>query len=266
MLRDRCAGGEQHDCRRGNSGARKPTSQDATKVFRIIPKMLHVKHFCPVEAQNPTKALTSGELWMCRIAQNLCVAKTLANCCFRSSVAKVAAKLLPVPMPTPPDALEALKAAIASGKALLICGAGVSRSVTQGAAPGWKDLIKSAFDEASRVSGKDLSGLYQSMLADNDINVWLNAANIAQEKLVGCKAGTYRTWLKNSVGNLKTNEPALLDAIKALNCRLATTNYDGLLCDHMGAQPKTWRNPDSVAEILTGEPTQSRIWHIHGGD
>jgi hypothetical protein len=54
----------------------------------------------------------------------------------------------------------------------------------------------------------------------------------------------------------------LLDAIKALHCRLATTNYDSLLCDYTGIQPKTWRNPDSVAEILKRE--SSHVWHIHG--
>ena len=72
----------------------------------------------------------------------------------------------------------------------------------------------------------------------------------------------YRAWLKKSVGRLKATEPALLDAIKALNCRLATTNYDGLLRAKMGVEAKTWRNPEAVAEILTGE--SSDVWHIHG--
>jgi hypothetical protein len=63
-------------------------------------------------------------------------------------------------------------------------------------------------------------------------------------------------------GRLKATEPALLDAIKALNCRLATTNYDGVLRAKMGVEAKTWRNPEAVAEILTGE--SSDVWHIHG--
>jgi hypothetical protein len=54
----------------------------------------------------------------------------------------------------------------------------------------------------------------------------------------------------------------LLDAIKALNCRLATTNYDGLLRAHMGVEAKTWLNLEAVAEILTGETND--VWHIHG--
>jgi hypothetical protein len=53
-------------------------------------------------------------------------------------------------MPTP---LDALKAAIAGGKALLVCGAGVSRAVTGDAAKGWKGLIESAIDAAPKEPG-----------------------------------------------------------------------------------------------------------------
>lgn len=166
-----------------------------------------------------------------------------------------------MPDPTP---LDELKAAIAGGKALLVCGAGVSRAVAGNAAPGWKALIESAFNEASRLSGENLSGLCRSMLAGNDIDVWLNAANIAQKKLGGWQDEPYRAWLKASVGGLKAPDPCpLLDAIKDLKCRLATTNYDDLLRFHLGAQAETWLNPEAAAEVLTGENALG-IWHIHG--
>jgi hypothetical protein len=176
-------------------------------------------------------------------------------------LARVAKRLIRVPVPTP---LDQLKAAIAGGKALLVCGAGVSRAVAGDAAKGWKGLIENAFDEASKLSGKDLSRLCRSMLSDNDIDVWLNAASIAQEKLGGWQGKPYRAWLKASVGELKAPDSCpLLDAIKALNCRLATTNYDGLLRSFMGAEAKTWLNPEAAAEVLTGE-NKLGIWHIHG--
>lgn len=166
-----------------------------------------------------------------------------------------------MPDPTP---LDELKAAIAGGKALLVCGAGVSRAVAGNAAKGWKGLIESAFNEASRLSGEDLSGLCRSMLAGNDIDVWLNAANIAQKKLGGWQDEPYRAWLKASVGGLKAPDPCpLLDAIKDLKCRLATTNYDDLLRFHLGAQAETWLNPEAAAEVLAGENARG-IWHIHG--
>ncbi len=164
-----------------------------------------------------------------------------------------------MPVPTP---LDELKAAIAGGKALLVCGAGVSRAVAGDAAPGWKGLIESAIAAAPKDPGEDWSGPCRANLSSTNSDMWLSAAEIAQRKLGGCKAGKYRAWLKKSVGELKAANPALLDAIKALNCRRATTNYDSLLCDHIGVQPKTWRTPDAVAEILKGETRH--VWHIHG--
>lgn len=152
-------------------------------------------------------------------------------------------------MPTPPNAVDELKAAIAGGKALLVCGAEVSRAVAGDAAKGWKGLIESAIDEAPKEPGEDWSAHCRGLLSSIDPDVWLSAADIVQRKLEGFGAPQYRAWLKKSVGELKASKPDLLDAIKALKCRLATTNYDGLLCDYMGAQPKTWLNPDAVLKI-----------------
>ncbi|HEY8125074.1 MAG TPA: SIR2 family protein [Methylocystis sp.] len=160
------------------------------------------------------------------------------------------------------DSIEALRAAISGGKALLVCGAGVSSAVTNGAAPGWKGLIESAIDSAPKEPGEDWSEHFRQGLKRNDPDAWLSSADMAQRKLGGFSNNSYRAWLMKNVGELQASEPALLDAIIALNCRLATTNYDGLLCTKKGVQPKTWRNPDSVAEILTGK--SQNVWHIHG--
>ncbi len=150
-----------------------------------------------------------------------------------------------MPEPTP---LDELKAAISGGKALLVCGAGVSRAVAADAAPGWKGLIESAVDAAPKEPGENWRAACKAILSSSDSETWLSAADIVQKKLGGCTAGQYRAWLKKSVGELKATNPALLDAIKALKCKLATTNYDGLLRAHMGVEGKTWRNPNAVAE------------------
>jgi hypothetical protein len=146
-------------------------------------------------------------------------------------LARVAKRLIPLSMPTP---LDELKAAIAGGKALLVCGAGVSQAVAGDAAKGWKGLIQSAIDAAPKEPGEDWSAHCKGSLSRNDPNVWLSAADIAQGKLGGYTDPQYQRWLRKNVGRLTVTKPALLHAIKALNCRLATTNYDGLLCNHMG--------------------------------
>lgn len=160
------------------------------------------------------------------------------------------------------DSIEALRTAISGAKALIVCGAGVSRAVTREAAPGWKGLIESAIESAPKEPGEDWSEHCREGLKRNDPDAWLSSADMAQRKLGGFSNNSYRAWLMKNVGELEASEPALLDAIIALNCRLATTNYDGLLCTKKGVQPKTWRNPNSVAEILTGK--SQNVWHIHG--
>ena len=126
-------------------------------------------------------------------------------------------------MPTP---LDELKAAIAGGKALLVCGAGVSSAVAGDAAKGWKRLIESAIDAAPKEPGEDWSARCKDDLSSRDPEMWLSAAGIAQKKLCGCTAGKYRAWLMKSVGELMATKPALLDAIKALNCRLVRDYLD----------------------------------------
>jgi tetratricopeptide (TPR) repeat protein len=166
----------------------------------------------------------------------------------------------------PASSLDELKAAIASGKALLVCGAGVSEAVAGPATPNWKRLIESAIESAPKAPGEDWSAPCKGNLASSDPDLWLSAAGVAQMKLGGFDSQPYRAWLKQSVGKLSAKDSAkdsvLLESIKSLNCRVATTNYDALLCDHLGVQPKTWRNPAAVAEILSGE--HRNVWHIHG--
>ena len=96
----------------------------------------------------------------------------------------------------------------------------------------------------------------------SDPDLWLAAAGVAQRKMGGCAGPYYRAWLKQSVDKLPIADRALLDAIASLNCRVATTNYNSLLCNYLGVQPKTWRNPSAVAEIFSGE--SRNVWHIHG--
>jgi SIR2-like domain/Tetratricopeptide repeat/AAA domain len=156
-----------------------------------------------------------------------------------------------------------LKAAIANGKALLVCGAGVSTAVTGGAALGWKGLIENAIDFASGGPGDDWSVRCKENLKSVDTDLWLTVADFVQRKMGGWEGSSYRAWLKESVGKLEAKNPDLLDAIKDLQCRVATTNYDELLRNHLDATAVTWLDTNSVAEGLI-EKRKRLIWHIHG--
>jgi hypothetical protein len=86
-----------------------------------------------------------------------------------------------------PDAAPAeLKAAIAEGRTLIICGAGVSRAATNGAAPGWAQLIKDALGVAKVEQPGDAGWVKacEALLSpDERASEWLLAADIIQGKL-----------------------------------------------------------------------------------
>jgi len=146
---------------------------------------------------------------------------------------------------------------------LLVCGAGVSTAVTDGAAFGWKRLIESAIDAASGNPPQDWAAGCKASLATDKTALWLSVADFVQSEMGGWEGPSYRAWLKDSVGKLEAKYPDLLDAIKDLPCRVATTNYDELLRKRLGWMARTWLNPESVAEALTGERKEV-VWHIHG--
>ena len=82
------------------------------------------------------------------------------------------------------DPPKELTDAIAEGRALLICGAGVSQAATNGAAPGWATLIKEALAEAGAQTGgmdqKWVRGC-QEFLESETVEDWLNAAETIQK-------------------------------------------------------------------------------------
>ena len=136
-------------------------------------------------------------------------------------------------------------------------------AVTGGEAFGWKGLIESAIDAASRNSSQDWAASCKANLATDKTALWLSVADFVQAELGGWEGQSYRAWLKDSVGKLEARNPDLLDAIKDLQCRVATTNYDELLRKRLGWMARTWLNPESVAEVLSGD-RKDLIWHIHG--
>ena len=139
----------------------------------------------------------------------------------------------------------------------------MSTAVTDGAAFGWKGLIESAIDAASGNPPEAWAVTCKANLATDKTALWLSVADFVQTEMGGWDGPSYRAWLKDSVGKLEARNPDLLDAIKDLQCRVATTNYDELLRKRLGAMARTWLNPESVAEVLSGD-RKDLIWHIHG--
>ena len=163
---------------------------------------------------------------------------------------------------------QELKDALAEGRALIVCGAGVSMSATGGKAPGWASLIRDDLAEAvtqHSAAGKPWVASCEALLTSNEVEDWLNAADTIQSKLGGPSGGPWRAFFKQRLGKLSPSEPAILQALKRLSDagnRIATTNYDHLISDAIDGQRADWTTPPRVIEALRREPPA--VWHIHG--
>jgi hypothetical protein len=164
------------------------------------------------------------------------------------------------------DAPKELIKAIAEGRALIVCGAGVTRLAAGNAAPGWKQLIEMGIKAARPKKGKEpeWAKACKQLLKSKASNDWLNAADMVQQRLGGPTDGRYRAFLGAAVGKLKVLEPAVIEALGALGAKnpIATTNYDDVLCRGLKRQPVNWKDAESAAEFLSGD--HDAVLHLHG--
>jgi tetratricopeptide (TPR) repeat protein len=156
--------------------------------------------------------------------------------------------------------------AIAHGKALIVCGAGVTRMATDNSAPGWKALIEAGLSHCRKpVADRDLLDSCQKLIGSANAANWLRAADDIQEMLGGKEGGDYRAFLKSSLGSLKATTPEIVDAVKALHRhgnRIATTNYDDILRHGLTCDAIPWTARELFAECLNSE--RVGVLHIHG--
>jgi tetratricopeptide (TPR) repeat protein len=161
-----------------------------------------------------------------------------------------------------------LRDAIAEGRALIVCGAGVSQSATNRVAPGWAQLIKDALAEATTRAGGTAQAWAKAcelLISSDLVEDWLNAANTIQQKLGGPAGGPYRAFFVGKLGSLKATQPAILEAIAkiaAAKNKIATTNYDHLISQALDWDRADWTDHLRVIEALRG--ARPAVWHIHG--
>jgi hypothetical protein len=149
-------------------------------------------------------------------------------------------------------------------KPLVICGAGVSTQATNGRAPSWANLIKSGI---TRVADLDANAQKwaqgsRERLSARDSESWIAVADEVTERLGGAHNAEFAAWLESEVGQLSPASNDLLDAIFALHCPIATTNYDDILEKGSDLQPIGWENHVGTREFLDGK--RHGILHLHG--
>jgi tetratricopeptide (TPR) repeat protein len=161
---------------------------------------------------------------------------------------------------------DELRKAVRAGhrKPLIVCGAGVSTQATDGKAPSWAKLIQSGI---KRVADLDANAVAwaterQQKLTVGDTATWIAVADEVTERLGGAHNAEFKTWLENEVGILPLKRRDLLDAIFALGCPVATTNYDDLLAKAGNLQPIIWSDHAATHDFLDGR--RKGILHLHG--
>ncbi|MEQ6204847.1 SUMF1/EgtB/PvdO family nonheme iron enzyme [Sulfitobacter sp. HNIBRBA2951] len=156
-----------------------------------------------------------------------------------------------------------------NGKLAVVAGAGVSAATAQGnSIATWRGLLEHGIDECTRhgtqkLEAKSANDL-KSMLQTDDLDNWLAIATLIERKL-GHRSNEWNMWIRETIGELKVESAALLDAIYSLDAPIVTTNYDTLL-SRPGRKrtciPLDWQQKNFL-QLLQNDPL-GYIMHVHG--
>ncbi|MBK8230633.1 MAG: SIR2 family protein [Candidatus Eisenbacteria bacterium] len=155
---------------------------------------------------------------------------------------------------------------------VVLVGAGVTKGALVGELrelASWQGLLTDAVREGralGRIDAGEASSL-QQVLAGQDTDAWITAAESITTSLGGVHSGDFGGWLRRSAGAFERSyeRTPTLEALAELARRgavLATVNYDGVLEDLTGLPPVTWADPSQVLRVLRGE--ERGILHLHG--
>jgi len=109
----------------------------------------------------------------------------------------------------------------------------------------FEDYVKADLDKASNFS-----------------SALLSAAQKVQEALGGPESAEFKSWLRESVGEIPVLHPDLVEAMQKLDCPIATFNYDSIIERVTGRASRTWREAPDVQGALNGLTTD--VVHLHG--
>lgn len=156
--------------------------------------------------------------------------------------------------------------ALASQRALLVVGSGISIAATGGTTTAaWQGLIEDGLERARDLRPDlptnwvhDSRKLLKSR-STPDLIVVAQRVTTALQEIPG---NHYAKWLRDSIGVLSPVYPGILKSIADLGTPVATTNYDSLLEDFLNVPSVTWREPPAAQASFRSE--SKAIVHLHG--
>ena len=161
--------------------------------------------------------------------------------------------------------LDDLRAQIKAGKVMVFAGTGISTATTKGnPVASWTGLLMNGVERCEALI-KNLPDGWGKRIRDQiqspDMDDLLAAAEQVGRKIQS-QPGEYSLWLRQTVGQLKPEEPAAIRALLKLNAPISTTNYDKLIEAVADCPYFTWRHPAEVERVVRGD--DKGIIHLHG--
>ncbi|MFB9544316.1 DEAD/DEAH box helicase [Micromonospora sagamiensis] len=147
----------------------------------------------------------------------------------------------------------------------LVCGAGVSASISGGVeAATWRGLILSGLQYVSSIDDglQQMGVAYSQILSDQpSANSYIAVSEWLQRSFETISLGERRAWLASTVGKLRPVDRSLATIFR---CRvpILTTNYDDLVEELSGRRSFTWMDRDDIDRYH--DTPQDYVFHLHG--
>lgn len=167
--------------------------------------------------------------------------------------------------------IEKLKDDLAHGRVVTIAGTGVSvaacgnQEVEGFKVATWTGLLQHGVKHCQDIGVMDDDDveILSMQIRKGKTDIIITAAETISQRMKAKGDGTFRGWLKDTIGKLKIKDREILDAVAALPGVLATLNYDNLLEDATERSAVTWLKADDVQDVLT-RVNVNAVLHPHG--
>lgn len=138
-----------------------------------------------------------------------------------------------------------LKEEIAAGRVVTIAGTGVSitacgnQEVEGFRVAMWTGLLQHGVKHLKDIGAatNKAARLLEMQVESEETDLIITAAETISQRMRAKSEGTFRGWLKDTIGKLKIADRAVVDALAALPGVLATLNYDNLLEERRAGAP-----------------------------
>ncbi|CAF4114167.1 unnamed protein product, partial [Rotaria sp. Silwood2] len=172
------------------------------------------------------------------------------------------------------DEIQKVKKDIALNHAVIFIGSGVSTYTANDGqeVAHFKGLLKHGLQQCHQlgwISDNEFEDFNIKFDSDTaEVEDYLHAADRIKYYFKmqnhATKDDLYKSWLRETLGNLSAKRPELIKAIGELGCPILTTNYDSFLEDILNKKPLTWNTNDTDGIGISLENLNNYILHVYG--